>query len=256
MSRRHREFVLWSVLLLPLMALVLAGEPIAQDDAYHRFADTRIFWAIPNTLDVLSNLPFLLVGVAGWMTARASMGARLAWQIHFAGTALVCIGSGWYHWAPDNASLIWDRLPITIAFMGLFVAMLAEHLDPRTERVFLVPALLVGVGSVLWWAHSGDLRAYVWVQFGPLLALPVLLLFFPGRFSHRYFLLYGLGFYAAAKLAEHWDREIFELSAQWVSGHTLKHLLAACAPLCVMTMLRRRLAVDVINNTLTSARLT
>lgn len=249
-SMRHtrtREYVLWAVLFLPLVALVTAAEPIAQRDDYHQFADTRAWGPIPNALDVLSNLAFLVVGIAGLrhLMRANNAGALLAWRVHFAGIALVCAGSAWYHWRPDAASLVWDRLPMTVAFMGLFVALLAEHLDRHSERALLAPALIAGLSSVAWWVHTGDLRPYVWVQFGPLLAIPVLLALFPGRFTHRRYLLYGLLFYAAAKLAEHWDRQIFEASAHLVSGHTLKHLLAAGAPLCILRMLRTRASVGV-----------
>ncbi|MFN0314192.1 MAG: ceramidase domain-containing protein [Burkholderiales bacterium] len=243
MKLHWRESLLLSGLFVPLIALVTAAEPIGQDPAYHGFADQRALFGIPNALNVLSNLPFLLVGLLGLRTALRNTGTRPSWATHFAGTALVCFGSAYFHWEPNNATLVWDRIPMTLAFMGMFIALLSEHLERNIESVLLAPALVIGVGSVLWWAYSGDLRLYVWVQFGPLLAIPVLIAFFKGRYSHRHYLLYGLGFYVAAKLAEMWDRQIFEMTGQWLSGHSLKHVLAAGAPLCILLMLKRRSAL-------------
>jgi Ceramidase len=244
MKLHWRESLLLGVLFLPLIALVTAAQPIAQDPAYHGFADQRTVFGVPNGLNVLSNLPFLLVGLASLRTALRTVGARNSWATHFAGTAAVCLGSAYFHWEPNNATLVWDRIPMTVAFMGLFIALLSEHIERNIEAVLLAPALVIGVGSVLWWAYSGDLRLYVWVQFGPLLAIPVLIVFFKGPYSHRYCLLYGLGFYVAAKLAEMWDRQIFEMTGQWLSGHSLKHVLAAGAPLCILLMLKRRLVLS------------
>lgn len=243
MTLRWREHLLWIALFAPLIALVAASQPIAQNPGYHRFADTRTLFGIPNALNVLSNLPFLWVGVAGLRRAGRAGGAVRAWRTHFIGTALVCLGSAWYHLQPDSAALVWDRIPMTVAFMGLFVALLCEHLHRQPETLLLAVAVTLGLGSVVWWAATGDLRPYVWVQFGPLLAIPVLLGLFRARHTHRHYLVLGLGFYVAAKLAEHWDQALFDLTGQTLSGHTLKHLLAACAPLCMLGMLTRRTEV-------------
>ncbi len=242
MRLHWREALLLAVLFLPLIALVTAAEPIGQDPGYHGFADQRTLGGIPNAVNVLSNLPFLLVGLLGLrhVLQDKSVVTRTSWGTLFAGIALVCFGSAYFHWEPNIATLVWDRIPMTAAFMGLFVAMLSEHLEPKFEIALLVPALIIGAGSVIWWAYSGDLRLYVWVQLCPLLAIPVLIIFFKGQYSHRHYLLYGLGFYVAAKLAESWDRQIFDGTGQWLSGHSLKHVLAAGAPLCILLMLKRR----------------
>jgi hypothetical protein len=241
-ARRHwREGVLAFVLLV-LLGGFMAGGAITQSQAYHAFADGRWLLGVPNLLNVASNLPFLIIGVLGVALCagprrppRAS-----AWVTLFIGTGLVCFGSAYYHWAPSDASLVWDRLPMTLAFMGLFVALVSEHLGAALDRVLLAPALAVGVFSVLWWQWTGDLRIYLWVQFAPLVCIPLLLLMFAGRYTHRRYVLYGLGLYVLAKLAELWDRDIFLLSGHVVSGHTLKHLLAAAALVPVLVMLWRR----------------
>ena len=236
-----REMALVAI-CFAMLAAFLSRAPIAQDLAYHNFADRRVICGIPNAFDVSSNLAFLVVGVLGvlfWRTRR-EQGLAISWLVLFAGTALVFVGSAYYHSAPSNATLLWDRLPMTIAFMGLFVGFVAEHIGPRLERYLLVPAVLVGIASAVWWHYTDDLRFYAWVQFTPLLCIPFVLAVFPARYTHRVWLLYALGLYLVAKLAELWDWQIYSLTGNLFSGHTLKHLLAAGGVLMILVMLRRR----------------
>src|SRR5690606_28209933 len=128
------------------------------------------------------------------------------------------------HRAPDDDTLVWDRLPMTIGFMALFAALVSEHLgsrmEARMEAHLLVAALAVGVCSVFWWQWSGDLRIYIWVQGAPLLTIPYLIAAFPGRYDRRHYLLYGAGLYALAKVAELHDHEIYTVTAAAISGHS------------------------------------
>jgi hypothetical protein len=149
-------------------------------------------------------------------------------------------GSAYYHWFPSDATLTWDRLPMTIVVMAAFSAFLAEHVRAGLERVVLPVSLAVGLASVAWWRYAGDLRLYGWVQFAPLLAIAFLLAAYPGRYTHRSALGWALVLYGLAKLAEHFDRAIFDWSAQAISGHTVKHLLAALALFAIYRMLKTR----------------
>lgn len=231
------------LLLVATLVAVMALPPIAQDPTYHDFADNRAFFGIPSFLNVITNLAFLAVGIAGvWLCAndRGAMGARWSWMACFIGTALVCFGSGYYHLAPDNNTLAWDRLPMSVGLMGLLVAVLAEHLNLRLEKILLVPAILFGIASVVVWHVTDDLRLYAWVQFMPLLVMPAVLLLFDSPYTHRGLLLVALAIYAVAKLAEHYDRAVFTATGQIISGHSLKHLLAALALFVVYGMLRGR----------------
>ncbi len=242
---QKRVALLAGIVFAPLLYLLLLHAPIPQDKAYHIFADVRTCLGIQNFGNVASNLAFLLIGVIGWVWCYRNLntGARLSWMIFFAGVALVFAGSGYYHATPNDATLVWDRLPMTLAFMGLFAALMSEHLGAQFERPLLIPALVIGVASVFWWRHTDDLRVYIWVQAAPLLVIPFILAMFPGRYTQRIYLLYGLAFYALAKIAEYYDRETYALTAQFVSGHSVKHLLAAMAPLFLYLMLLRRRAV-------------
>lgn len=241
----HRHWRAWAmvlVMLAPLVLMMLVLEPIRQDPAYHLFADGRSYRGVPNFLNTVSNIPFLIIGAIGLMFCLKNPvpGASRSWSVFFVGVALVFLGSGYYHWAPDNRTLVWDRVPMTIAFMGLFAALLAEHMGGKLERTLLAPAVAVGIASVAWWAYSDDLRFYGWVQFAPLLAIPLVLATYDAQYTHRRYLLYGLACYLLAKVAEFYDPEIFTLTSRALSGHSLKHLLSALAPCYIFRMLQVR----------------
>ena len=242
-AKFNRGVVLLTIIVIsPLLYLLLLQAPITQDKGYHLFADARTCLGLRNCGNVASNLAFLLVGVTGcaWCYNNLHSGARASWMVFFFGVALVFAGSGYYHATPNDDTLVWDRLPMTLAFMGLFAALVSEHLGAHYERGLLIPALIIGMASVFWWRHTDDLRFYVWVQLAPLLAIPFVLALFPGRYTHRWYMLFGLGFYGLAKIAEFYDKETYALTSLIVSGHSVKHLLAAMAPLCLLLMLRRR----------------
>ncbi len=162
-----RHALLLAVLVGGTLAALLA-DPVAQDPAYHLFADRRSLFGIPNFLDVVSNLPFALVGAAGlYFVSRGTSDASnsTAWRVFFIGVFLTAFGSGYYHLAPDNDTLVWDRLPMTIAFMGFVAIIIGEYLSERLAKTLLLPLLVAGAASVFYWAHTealgrGDLRAY------------------------------------------------------------------------------------------------
>lgn len=237
-----RTAALVLLVLGPLAWLMIGhGAPILQDRGYHVFADARTCLGIANFGNVASNALFLLAGIVGALHAwRSRDGAWRSWLVFFAGVTLVFAGSAYYHAAPGDGTLVWDRLPMTVAFMGLFAALVSEHLGARLEMRLLAVALAIGIFSVFWWQYSGDLRIYIWVQGTPLLAIPWVIAAFPGRYTHRHYLLYGVGLYALAKVAELLDHPIYAATGAAISGHSLKHLLAAVAVLCVWRMLQRR----------------
>lgn len=237
-----RELALVFLVLAPLGVLFAAVPPIAQDPAYHALADDRTFLGVRNFANVVSNAAFLIAGFNGLRlcVGPGVDGASRAWTFFFFGVTLIAFGSTWYHLNPTNNTLMWDRLPMTVSFMALFAALVSEHVRPDIERGLLRGAIAVGIFSVGWWHYTGDLRPYVWVQFAPLIALPFVVIAFPGRYSHRGYLMLGLLFYALAKAAEIGDAAVFSTTGGAVSGHSLKHLLAAGAPYCVYLMLRRR----------------
>lgn len=229
--------------MVATLAGVLLLPPITQDPEYHIFANRRGLLGIPNFLDVTTNLAFLAVGIAGIaLCARRQrgIGARWAWLACFIGVALVSLGSGYYHLAPDNGSLVWDRLPMSIGFTALSVAVLAEYMSPRVEKYLLAPAILLGIASVIYWHYTDDLRLYIWVQAMPLLVMTAALFLSDMPRADRRLLLLAFAIYAVSKLAEFYDQEIFMVTANVISGHSLKHLFAAAALFVVYRILRHR----------------
>jgi hypothetical protein len=209
------------VFLFPAAAGLIAYfvlPPILQPESYHVFADRRSFLGVPNFLNVISNVPFAFVGVLGLRKFR-----DMASRVLFGGIFLVAIGSGYYHWQPNTPSLAWDRAPMTVAFMALLALMIGECWSANAMRRALWPLVALGLFSVVWWRVSGDLRLYGLVQFVPILTIVAAVLVFPAprnRYLWATFLLY-----ATAKLCERFDVAVY--SAIDVSGHTIKHLLAA-----------------------------
>ncbi len=240
-SSHWQHYVLLSVVLGSL-AFLLTQAPINQDTAYHHFVDTRMLFGIPNFCNVISNLPFLFVGIAGVIFCRSqSLGLfKPAWISFFVGLSLVSIGSAYYHLNPGNESLVWDRLPMTLGFMGLFAALLGELVHPNLAKYGLIPMALAGAGSVLIWHWSGDLRFYAWIQFMPVLVIPVMLLVYPKRYSHSYLIVLALLFYVMAKVLEAFDAQIFTLLHNEIAGHAVKHVIAAMAGGVILWMLRIR----------------
>jgi hypothetical protein len=245
-KRQWRHYLLFLIAAASLLILLYLP-PIHQDTRYHEFADTRSFLGVPNFADVISNAPFLIVGLAGIMLgARGRLtGYSICWFTFFLGVSLVSVGSGYYHWRPTNASLVWDRLPMTVGFIGLFMAIVSESVHPKLGTILLLPGLMLGAGSVVYWHWYDDLRLYAWVQYAPLLILPALLALFPGQYSDRYMLLIALACYLLAKLFEFYDREVFAILHDRVAGHAIKHLWAAAGCFCILQMLRKRQFLDV-----------
>lgn len=208
-------------------------DPIAQDPGYHAFADRTRLLGVPNFWNVATNLPFLFAGLLGLARVQSLSNPLLGlhYRVFCVGVALVALGSAYYHVAPSTPALVWDRLPMTVAFMALFSAVLSDRLSQILGRALLWPLIALGIASIAWWirtelAGQGDLRPYALVQFLPMLLMPVMLILTRGSGLGTAWLWASLGAYAGAKLAEHFDAAILAATVVF-SGHSLKHLLAA-----------------------------
>jgi hypothetical protein len=248
-----RRAGIWPFLALAI-ALGIAALLTPRTDlppSYHHFADQRSWLGVPNFGDVASNIAFLLAGLWGlaFLSRKSSVGqfidARERWPyvVVFFGMLLTAFGSAYYHLAPDNDRLVWDRLPMTIVFMPLVSALIAERVNLKLG-LWLLPILTaVGIGSVLQW-HStvqqgaGDVRFYAAVQLYAVLALFIVVLL-PPAYTRGSDLLVIAGLYTLAKICELADRQIFSFS-HIISGHTLKHLAAGVAGYWILRMLQKR----------------
>lgn len=229
-------------------------DPISQDLSYHNLADKRAISAIPNFFDVTTNIFFAIFGFMGfyYCLRNKQSDAPRSWIIFFSGVALVSFGSGYYHLNPNNDTLVWDRLPMTVGFMGLFIALLSEYVNTKIERLALIPAVVLGLFSVIYWHYADDLRLYIWVQVIPLLTIPVAMILFKGKYTLQKYLVYALIFYLLAKVTETYDKEIFSITYEQLSGHSLKHILASIGPLYIYLMLKKRdvtiITAETLNN--------
>jgi hypothetical protein len=253
------------ILLLAGLAVIATGvtfafPPFTRPPSYYDFADRREILGIPDFMDVASNAPWTLIGVLGLIfIARTRADGRprpfideserARFTVLFGGLLLVAAGSAYFHLAPTSATLLWDRLPMSIVFMAFFSIVVGERIDGRAGRVLFGPLLALGIASVLYWQYTeligrGDERLYVLVQFFPMLALPIILLLFPARWRGGGDLWIVLGWYALAKLFEVTDKAVFAATAGIISGHTLKHLSGVMAAAWLLRLMTRRRPVQ------------
>jgi hypothetical protein len=227
------------VVLVGLMAASLGGllllPPIPQDQSYHQFADQRTIFGIPNFWNVVSNIPFLAVGAAGLRRFHDDA----ATVVFFLGVFLTGIGSSYYHWDPNDSTLFWDRLPMTLSLTAIFALAVEERVSARVGAILLWPSLAIGLFSLLLWRRSNDLRLYFWVQFFPGLAVLLLSLLCPPKYTGTYYWISAAALYALAKVFEFSDGAVYS-AGYFLSGHTLKHLAAAAACYAILRYFQTR----------------
>lgn len=256
-SNCHLWLLAGTSILVVIAAMLLP--PVAQPAEYHHFADRRSLFGIPNFNDVISNLVFLLSGSAGlvflWQVHRSPtqttfQDRKESWPywVLFVSITSVAFGSIHYHWTPDIDHLLWDRLPIVIAIAALLSATIADRIS-LTAGLQLLPLLVVSaVLSVLYWywteqQGAGNLNFYIVMQFYSILLIVWISFCFPSRYTHGNGVFQVIAWYALAKAAEMLDGEIFAWTGSFLSGHTLKHLIAAFAAYWIVQVLRKREAM-------------
>lgn len=259
--RRARIFLLLGA-AIACGLILFTLDPIPQDPKDHDFADGRTMLGIPNFLNVVSNLPFLVVGVLAlrFLLSAESIrpdgpfrerGERRPFLLLFAGEICTAAGSAYYHGNPTTSTLFWDRLPLTILFASFFGITVIERIGARTGVRLFPLFVAAGAASVVHWhlgeqRGAGDLRFYALVQFYPLVAIPLMVLLFPPRYTRSGDLFLVLGCYGVAKLFEVFDGPILRLGGI-VSGHTLKHLTAAAATYLILRMIRLRKPMEEVS---------
>jgi len=239
-----------TIVTVGIMAIMAVHGPIAQPPHYNEFADQSVAAGIPHAADVLSNIGFAFVAIWGWLTLwprRASAQLRSGWpgyRLFLIGLFLTAFGSAFYHLAPDNARLIWDRLPIALACAGLIVGVRGDTRPGLNTEIEAIALALLAVASVAWWvytARSGadDLRPYLLLQGLPLILIPLWQAIYRAPRADRIAFAAAMALYVAAKVAEVLDHRIAN-TLGFVSGHTLKHLIATAATAAVVWALTRR----------------
>lgn len=247
-----RGRALLAFVVFAIIAVFAFVDPFPQPQSYHQFADARTLLGIPNFWNVVTNVLFLVPGIAGlWILGSGEHPGILpalnpAYHILFAGVLLTAFGSAWFHLAPNNDTLFWDRLPMTIAFMSLVAIIVGEHVSERLGRKLRWPLLAIGAISVFYWDYSeaqnaGDLRLYGLVQFLPMFLIPVILLSYESVFDRTRFIWILFLLYAIAKLFELLDAALYNFGGI-ISGHSIKHVCAALGAIVLLYggMRRRR----------------
>lgn len=242
-------FLVGVAVLIIVIGLLL--NPIPQPQAYHNFADQRSWLGVPNAWNVLSNIPFALAGIWGLFLLFSpgkvqfiDYRERWLWIGVSIGLILTAIGSSYYHLAPDNSRLVWDRLPMTIVFISLVAALISERID-MCLGLWLWPVLLaIGFCSVLLWYGSelrgaGDLRFYLGMQCFTILVLLIMIVA-PSPYTRSGDLALVALFYGLAILFEMFDHQIYMFNKGIISGHSLKHLAAAMAGVWLLRMIWKR----------------
>jgi hypothetical protein len=185
-------FVIGITVLAVAAALLIPAMP--QPLAYHDFADHREAFGVHNFLDVGSNIAFFIVGVVGLVV---TMGRRARFQfsierwpyvIFFLGVLTTAAGSSYYHLAPDNETLFWDRLPMTVAFMALVSSQIVDRINIRAGLALLLPMLMLGAASVVYWrvterAGVGNVMPYGILQGYSVVILLLLAALTPSRYT-------------------------------------------------------------------------
>lgn len=218
--------------LMPVTFLIIYQKMPSESErqAYHQFSDTCQHLYVPHFWNVISNLPFLIVGALGLIRLNKLTipPQKIQYFIFFLGVALVSFGSAYYHWKPNEETLVWDRLPMTIGFMSLVSIIISEFIDRKWGYRLLIPLVALGFLSIVFWVVYDNLLFYGFVQFYPILAVPIVLIFFRSnsRYSQNsgYWLL--LFSYLLAKVCEKYDIQIHD-NLHFISGHSLKHIFAA-----------------------------
>lgn len=238
------------VILLTGMFFYLL-KPIPQSQNYHHFADQRIWLGIPNTWNVLSNIAIALPGLFGLLLLFSPNKVqfnddreRWLWIGVALGLILTAIGSSYYHLAPDNFRLIWDRLPMTFVFMCIVAALISERINIYLG-LWLWPVLVaIGFYSVwLWYASelqgNSDLSFYIGIQAFTLLTAMVMVLL-PSPYTRNWDLAVAIVCYVLAVLCDMFDHQIDRMMGDVISGHTLKHLAVGLTGAVLIQMIWRR----------------
>jgi len=237
------------VITIIAVLVIIFIDPISQNQTYHSFADEITQFSIPNFWNVISNLPFIVIGALGlWKTSKwfKDYALKNSFLFFFVGIFFTGFGSAYYHYNPNDTTLVWDRLPMTISFMSFLSIIIGEFIDSNFGKKALPWFLSIGILSVVYWVISHDLRFYLLVQFLPILQIIIILFLSKNNPAlKKYFWLILLA-YVAAKFLESFDFQIYKKSNQLLSGHTLKHFAAAIAALVFYSFISKK------NQTLTN----
>jgi hypothetical protein len=227
-----KQLILLYVISIIAVVICFLIDPIPQPQEYHHFADNVACCSIPNFWNVVSNLPFVIIGIVGLIkiTSIKEYVLKSNYIWFFIGIFFTGFGSGYYHFNPNDTTLIWDRLPMTISFMSFMTIIIGEFINSNSGKKLLYPLLFTGVLSIVYWVVSGDLRFYALIQFLPILLILIILLLSKKEVIYKKYFWLIVVSYAIAKFFESYDVPIYTFTHKIISGHSLKHFAAAAGP--------------------------
>ncbi|KAL0801516.1 hypothetical protein Bca101_056692 [Brassica carinata] len=261
---KKRTIYSWGAAIVIFLVLMIVTPTISQSQAYHDFADQRSFFGIPNALNVVSNFPFLIIGLLCLVlcyypdyfrfrhvtisSPHPRVREKVGWTCFFVGVTAVAFGSSYYHLHPDDARLVWDRLPMTIAFTSIMAIFVIERIDEHKGTYSIVPLLLAGIVSILYWRQVLNDKPNDTVQITILrvemfvlcIVIPLMAILLPPMYTHSTYWIWAAGFYVLAKVEEAADKPIYSWTHHILSGHSIKHLCAAMVPVFLTLMLAKR----------------
>ncbi|KAG7554978.1 hypothetical protein ISN44_As11g011700 [Arabidopsis suecica] len=244
--KRKRILVVGSFLCWLIVMFITPKVPL-DSFRHHIFADKRNFMGVPNTLNVMTNFPFLIIGVLGFVLCIGGSffnislkGEIWGWTLFYAGIASLAFGSAFYHLKPDDNRIVWDTLPILIAYSSLFSSFLVERAGEIVGLSCLIVLLFIAFFSVAYARVFNDLRLCMTFQLIPCLAIPVMTVLLPPKYSHSRFWLWAAAAYTIARIEGLADNKIYNANRYIISGHSLEHLCSAAATLLLTIMLLYR----------------
>ncbi|XP_050365181.1 uncharacterized protein LOC126783708 isoform X2 [Argentina anserina] len=238
LSIKGKRSRIWAGAFLCWVLLMLVTPKISHSPNHHHYADMRNFLGVPNTLNVITNFPFLVVGVLGFVLCVQGgffnislQGEVWGWALFYAGIAGLAFGSAYYHLKPDDSRVTWDTLPMMIAFSSLFSSFLVERVGERIGLSCLLALLFIAFLSSAYERKCNDIRLYMMFQLIPCIAIPGMTFVFPPKYTHSRYWLWAAAFA---------DMKIYHANQYTISGHSLEHLCLVSVPILLSIMLVHR----------------
>ncbi|XP_072998545.1 uncharacterized protein [Typha latifolia] len=242
--RRENRAKLFLYAAFLSLLLILVTPRIPHSPSLHLFADMRNFLGVPNTLNVLTTFPFLLVGVPGLVLCLSGScfgislkGEVFGWALFYAGNAAVAFGSAYYHLKPDDDRIVWDRLPMMISASSVLSILVIERVDERIGISCLFSLLLLVLVSIACERTFDDLRLCMMFHLIPCIAIPAMVFLFPPKYTHSRFWILASGFYLLARFEGVADKKVYSVNRYFISGHSLEHLCLAMVSIILTVML-------------------
>ncbi|XP_002963991.2 uncharacterized protein LOC9655581 [Selaginella moellendorffii] len=243
-ENKDQRTLLWGASLLLFFLLMLLTPAITKNQSQHAFADQRNFLGFPNTLNVFSTFPYLVIGCIGTVLCAqgnyfgfSSQGEVWGWTWFFVGITASAFGSAYYHLRPSDSRFVWDCLPMAYAFASIVAVFVVEKRDELKGPKSFVPLLLAASATATYWWFADDMQLFALLQFIPSVAIPAMTVALPPKYTQSWYWMWAAGMYLLAKLAEAFDSRVYHWTRFLVSGHTVKHLSTAMVPVFLMIML-------------------